>query len=242
MKKVIALSFLATLSTSALANVDFDLSQESNNETTMKAGFAAESGFSTSLEGVFTNGFEKPKEVTLDAAWKLNVTDNFYVQPQAAVTVSANNAKEYIIPHTGDEALYANKGTTYKVGVKTGYDFDSGVFVSARYRLDSRKDKLQLLGGKHKFKNQIHRTDLTVGYNMDLATISANWIHKDGSIKLLDGKAKTKADEFEFKAVSNIFGDLKPYAQYTVKTKNKFNGKTEPKADNVFKVGMAYNF
>ncbi|KPA54544.1 hypothetical protein [Photobacterium leiognathi] len=267
MKKLVTLSILAALSSPAFAGIQTELAQESNNDTTARVGYVHDSGMSAGLETVFSDGLKNTKEVTVDAAWKFNLSNNVYIQPQAAVTVPVHNRSisgEANDPNSADQANFkVKKGETYKLGVKAGYEADNGLFASARYRYDMADNKVKLSGkidgdkfdGRLKDRERVHRTDLTLGYNTDVATLSVNWIHKEGKDKASAysgknterlGKMKTKTDEFEFKAVANTFGDLKPYAQYTVKTDTKgtdaLGEKFKAKNDNVFKVGLVYNF
>ncbi|CAG22096.1 hypothetical protein [Photobacterium profundum] len=263
MKKLLIVSLLASLSApSFAANNAFVIEQESAGETTLKFGHKFDLGLGhlgLGLEHVLKDNLKKSKETTVGTSFTFDITDSFYIEPQLAVTMPSDSkikgSHSFI-----DEDKTSTKingefetGNTYKVGVKAGYSFGEA-FVSARYRYDIREDKLNLRDTSNskntksaKFNDNVHRTDLTAGYNFEIVTVSANWIHKEGEskIKNVGGKVTASANEYEFKATGNGFGDLKPYVQYTVKSDidSKGNlGKEKVNPDNVFMLGMQYNF
>lgn len=264
MKKLLAISILATLSIPAMANTSLDISQISNSETELKAGYGFDNGLKFGGELVFKDGLKELKEGTVAAAWRFDITTGFYVEPQLAYTmphkgkvmetITNPDPLEGGVTHLRGEY---ETGNTFKVGLKTGYDFDNGFSVAARYRYDMRKDDAKLvavskgkritdetLGGTSP-SDRVHRTDLTLGYSFDFVDLSANWVHKQGEVKInhdaIDkaiGKQKYKADDYEFKAAFTKAGNFIPYAQYTVKT---LEGKSSD-IDNQFKVGINYRF
>jgi oligogalacturonate-specific porin family protein len=280
MKKTLSIAVTAALlSSTAFAGTFAEVSQATDNETAVKVGHGLENGISFGIEGVYSNnGFNDVlgnkkangyKETTLGAAWKVSLTDNVWVQPQIGYTIASENfsAKATNIGKAGNSTEYrvsGEKGDTLKLGLKSGYDFDNGMYVAGRYRYDMRTDSMNLLIDNNKGKLEgdvnVHRTDLTFGYKMEVVDLSMNWVHKEAEDKfnLIDGKkgkrSKTRslakgkvkdasADEFEFKATLLTANNLKPYVQYTVK--NDINVKGVAKnisKDDVFKLGVAYSF
>lgn len=266
MKKILSLAILAALSTPVLAEVSVDFAHESNKETTAKAGYALENGMSFDVELVGQDNFKNLKETTIGAAWKLDMSENFYVQPQFAFTmpVHDNSQSGSFDSPEGDETLKGKleMGNTAKFGLKTGYNFDNGLYVSGRYRYEMTTDTVKLteFDNKNKptgnslkaeFDENVHRTDVTFGYSMEIVDVSTNWVHKElknkGSLKVNDSKGSIKGssriDYYEFKATVNAFGDIKPYVQYTLDQTEvvDLSGKKQ-KADNLFKVGVNYTF
>ncbi len=253
MKKLLAVYIIASLaSASAFATVNTEVSQESNGEASFKGGYTLDNGISFGAEYVHdfsrtkgdlenTKDSGKHKETSVNAAWKITLNDNIWVQPLAEVTVPGQKSSEY-------GTLKVKSGNTYKLGMKAGYEFDFGLYTTAQYRFDFSEDKVS--SGNGKLKNQIHRTDLTVGYRIDVVDVSANWIHKNGhtQIKNTATKPKAKSNELELKATYNQYDNVKPYIQYTVKgdvdIKNAPNQALDGKykQDNVFKVGVAISF
>ncbi|MGF1699403.1 oligogalacturonate-specific porin KdgM family protein [Photobacterium makurazakiensis] len=208
MKKTLLFAITATVFSSAtFAGTIAEISQATDNETSLKLGHALDNGISFGIEGVYSNngvtdilGTKKGagyKETTLGAAWKVAITDNAWVQPQIAYTIPSNTSfkiSDDFRPSPSEEisldkySVSGEKGNTLKVGLKAGYDFDNGVYVAGRYRYDMRDDNLSLNGldsAKNTMNididgaNSVHRTDLTFGYTMDVVDLSVNWIHKE---------------------------------------------------------------
>lgn len=259
MKKLLAVSIIASLaSASAFATVNTEVSQESNGEASFKGGYTLDNGISFGAEYVhdFTRtelpliidnskDNESRKEISVNAAWKIALDDNLWVQPLAEITIPGKKNTEDLISKV-------KNGNTYKLGMKAGYEFDFGLYTAAQYRFDFSEDKVETILSTHNetHKNQTHRTDLTVGYRIDVVDVSANWIHKNGhtQIKNTATKPKAKSNELELKATYNQYDNVKPYIQYTVKgdvdVKNAPNQALDGKykQDNVFKVGVALSF
>ncbi|MGF1683926.1 hypothetical protein [Photobacterium minamisatsumaniensis] len=287
MKKTLLFAFTATVFSSAtFAGTIAEISQASDNETSLKLGHALDNGISFGIEGVYSNngvtdilGNKKGagyKETTLGAAWKVDITDSAWVQPQIAYTIpsshhSYSESEDWkASPYTDEVDSYkltGDKGNTLKIGIKAGYDFDNGMYVAGRYRYDMRDDNLKLTATSGKSRNakidldgsaNVHRTDLTFGYKMEVVDLSANWIHKeaedefkissvakDGKYTQKDnaklGKVKGSQDEYELKATLLTASALKPYVQYTIKPDAKIDN-VKVAQDNVFKLGVAYAF
>ncbi|MGF1792171.1 hypothetical protein [Photobacterium profundum] len=282
MKKTLSIAVAALLSSTAFAGTFAEVSQATDNETAVKVGHSLENGISFDIEGVYSNnGFSDVlgnkksngyKETTLGAAWKVELTDNVWVQPQIGYTMPSGNfsatATSGAEPSPFESTEYrasGDKGNTLKIGLKGGYDFDNGMYVAGRYRYDMREDNLKISaesGAKTdnvdiEGSANVHRTDLTFGYKMEVVDLSMNWIHKDGEDKIdlknatkrksrakstrLD-KVEASADEFEFKATLLTADNLKPYVQYTVKNDINVKGGKNFAKDNVFKLGVNYSF
>ena len=263
MKKILSLAILAALSTPVLAETTVDFAHESNKETTAKAGYALENGISFDVELVGQDNFKNLKETTIGAAWKFDLSDNLYVQPQVDFTMPMHDNSQsgsLRIEEKGVDETIKGKlemGNTAKFGLKTGYNFDNGLYISGRYRYEMTTDTAKLTGSdnnnkpngksvKAEFENNVHRTDATFGYSMEIVDISANWVHKElktkvsakGYVGKQSEKVSARIDYYEFKATVNAFGDIKPYVQYTLDQTEVAFGKH----DNLFKVGVNYTF
>ncbi|WP_234495999.1 oligogalacturonate-specific porin KdgM family protein [Vibrio maritimus] len=249
MKKLVALAIVATFG--AHAGVYTDLSQKSNGDTSAKVGYAFENGISTSLEHVRKKGLSKSKETTLSGAWAVSITDGWYVKPQAEVkfdhgeTVSIHQPKDF--------SFNTTINPTYKLGLETGYEFESGFYLAGRYRYETTNvsAKFDDIAGNRKESGdhnvKVHRTDFKFGYAMDAVDLSVNWVRKStneevvlsglGSVGIID----YTPNEFEFKTTLTDFGAVAPYAQYTYKPEYKINSvKLNP--ENEVKVGFVYSF
>lgn len=268
MKKLLSLAILAALSTPVLAETSIDVAHESNKETTAKAGYALENGISFDVELVGQDSFKNLKETTIGAAWKFDLSSNLYVQPQVAFTMPIHNNSQsgsFNVPE-GPEIIKVklDVGNTAKFGLKTGYNFDNGLYLSGRYRYEMATDTLSLTQFKDKkatghsinleADTNVHRTDATFGYSMEVVELSANWVHKEfknklsgketqpGEVEKGSIKHSARTDYYEFKATVNTFGDIKPYVQYTLNQTEVVFGNQKLKADNLFKVGVNYTF
>ncbi|GAL36611.1 hypothetical protein JCM19240_2680 [Vibrio maritimus] len=198
-----------------------------------------------------TKGLSESKETTLAGAWAVSVTDGWYVKPQAEVKFDHSEAISLKYPNVFSFETAIDP--TYKIGLETGYAFESGLYLAGRYRYETTNvsAKLNVEGdntkrtGDHTVK--VHRTDLKVGYEMDFVDLNLNWVRKSTNEEVvLSGLGTIGAidyapNEFEFKATLTDFGALAPYAQYTYKPEYKINGvKLNP--ENEVKVGFLYSF
>ncbi len=246
MKKLLMLTIASSfISSAAMAGLHTEVSQASDKETAFKAGYALENGLSFEGEYIYNYTDKTAKEGTIGAAWKLSLTDNFWLEPQVAMTMPAHRHEQL----AGFKSTYGN---TYKAGLKAGFDFDFGLYTAARYRYEHEENKLEELGTKNKVtnKNGTHRTDLTVGYQFDMVDISANWIHKSTDVKAnaqggISGSrdARLNLNDYEFKVAYSKYKDVTPYLQYTVKDDMRNNQVSDKiKRDNVLKVGVSASF
>lgn len=259
MKKLLSMAIVTAVSVPVFADTTVGLSHESNKETTANVGYALENGLSFDVELVGQDNFKNLKETTLGAAWKFDISSNLYVQPQVAFTMPVHNNSQSALLIIDNETIKGKLkvGNTAKFGLKTGYNFDNGLYLSGRYRYEMATDTLKLTefdnnnkptGNRIKveFDKNVHRTDVTFGYSMEMVDISTNWVHKElknkGSLILDIQKKSSRIDYYEFKATVNAFGDIKPYVQYTLDQTEVVFGNQKLKADNLFKVGVNYTF
>ncbi|WP_028862710.1 oligogalacturonate-specific porin KdgM family protein [Psychromonas aquimarina] len=255
MKKLLAVSIASALfSASAVAGIQTEISQDSVNESTFKAGYALDNGLSFGAEYIYAhanknNAKNQSKEITLESAWKFDLNDNLWIQPQVAVTFPSDRTIINDL-QIGSINFNADKGNTYKVGLKGGYDFDFGLYTAARYRYDYQKDTLtgteKGQTDEIKFKNGVHRTDLTVGYAIDLVDVSLNWIHRDGKVDM-SGRGESEGErwrnnDYEFKVAYTQYKTVVPYVQYTAKSSvSGFEGFKGARS-NEFKLGVMASF
>lgn len=254
MKKQLVLSIAALVSLPVLAAPYGEIYQNSDNETSFKAGYALDNGLMFDLEHVHDFNQGEGVETELGAAFNYQINDQLYVKPQLSYTYRGYGDEKQVLL---DKAGYQfDQGGLYKIGLESGYDFNNGLYVSGRYRYERSQDTLKLQqNGKtlasSKDKLGLHRTDLTLGYNLDVVDLSANWIHKRSNDKFtIDGvkgseKIKGSANEYEFKASFNQLGTVKPYLQYTVKSDTEYKLDKTPlklKNDNEFRLGISAAF
>jgi|GEM_PF-2624872 len=275
MKKLaVASAVLAALTSFSSAAFDLEASHGNNKETTLKFHEQIIGGLGGGIELVGAENLKHHKESTFSLDYKIEM-GNAFIMPSFDLTVPSGYSKEYkydVLPPNdfiNGEATYKDSNVA-KFGIKGGYTFDNGLYTTARYRYEISDGKgeyapvpnYNLVEANHKTK--VHRVDLTLGYNIvDTVDLSANYIVKradiDGHLKLAplgtaDGDATAKSQELELKAVLTSFGDLKPYAQYTYKSKTHLKGEgaldngtplslnEKYKNDNVFKIGVQYSF
>ncbi|OAN11268.1 hypothetical protein A3K86_20140 [Photobacterium jeanii] len=278
MKKLLSLAIAIAVSAPAMADVYTDVNYKHSKdvrEAAAKVGYEMDNGLSFDLENVYDVKNKENKEVTLGTAWKFEVAEGAYVQPLAEVTFStyktatANDTTGDYRPSITEHSAKYDIGNTYKMGIKGGYKHESGLYVDARYRYETRKDKAEYLAKKNSgipaveyefykadFKDSVHRTDLTLGYDIqDVANLSVNWVRKAHTIKIdgteqingsfpkaVDGgKGNFTSNDYEFRADVTALGDFVPYAQYTIKSDIKKDGH-KLKRENEIKVGLVYNF
>ncbi len=252
MKKLLAVSIASALfSASAVAGIQTEISQKSANESAFKAGYALDNGLAFSAEYVYAHDKRESKEVTLESTWKFALTDNLWIQPQVALVMPVH--RDVVDLSTAEDLTDSYHGNTYKVGLKGGYDFDFGLYTAARYRYEYQKDTVDGVVSKSdatavamKFKNQVHRTDLTVGYAIELVNVSMNWVHKEGTTDMSGYMGTADADwrtnDYEFKLAYTEFKTLVPYVQLTVKNQVKGSDTFKATRDNEFKLGVTAAF
>lgn len=192
--------------------------------------------------------------------YNFDITDAWYIQPQFELTVPSGSRSNSSIVVTDTVDAKLRLSNTAKFGLKTGYQFDNGLYTAARYRYEMTDAKVDFKGkgdenGRIKEDNNIHRMDLTVGYVVaDMMDLSANYIYKRGDSDInanyMNEKFKAKAheklegnqSEVELKAKFIGFDSIHPYAMYTYKGDIDLKGAKNVKVDNVFSVGVNFNF
>ena len=268
MKKLLSMAIITAVSVPVFADTTVGLSHESNKETTANVGYALENGLTFDVELVGQDNFNNLKETTLGAAWKFDISDKLYVQPEVAFTMPIHDDSQSALLIIDDNETIKAKlkvGNTAKFGFKTGYNFDNGLYLSGRYRYEMATDTVKLTEFDNKNKptgnrvnieldKNVHRTDATFGYSLEVVDLSANWVHKEfknkasykntgeGQTSKGNVKSSSRIDYYEFKATVNAFGDIKPYVQYTLDQTEVAFGNQKLKADNLFKVGVNYTF
>ncbi|MGF1833368.1 hypothetical protein [Photobacterium sanguinicancri] len=278
MKILLPLAIALTISTPAIADVYTDVNYKNSkdvSEAAAKVGYVMDNGLSFDLENVYDFKNKENKEVTLGTAWKFGIASGVYIQPLAEFTFSTyKTAKESQItgnyqPSLTKHSAKYDVGHTSKVGIKGGYKHDSGLYLDARYRYETRKDDAEYYARASSgvptnefqlyrvaLKDNVHRTDLTLGYDIsNVANLSVNWVRKAHTLKLdgshqadgnkakplTAGKDNFTTNDYELRADVTALGDLMPYAQYTIKSDIMKNDVTL-KRENEIKVGLIYNF
>lgn len=248
MNKLLALSLCSSLLACGQVSAQFqtEISHEDNNETKAKAAYKLENGLSVGGEYIYDFKNKHSVEASLDAAWRFDVTKNFWVKPQVETTFGLGQA--VTMPALGWQLPDSKKGNTYKGGIGLGYDFDSGFYTHARYRYERNTDTAETGGADWKFKNAVHRTDLKVGYKFSVVDMSANWIHKEGKVTgttSLESEAikpKWSSNEYEFKVAYTQFKSVSPYLQYTLNKDINWKDATDVERENEVKVGVVMTF
>ncbi|RJG40055.1 hypothetical protein [Motilimonas pumila] len=210
----------------------------------------------------------------LEAAYQFNITENWYVTPSVnyvfnkSMQIKGANITDYgVMPFVDGNAQWVGMGawataTQYdltrtnvaKFGLKTGYQFNNGLFASARFRHEiggaqlkvnstthtahlargSKDEIVPVAQGSYQLSSnkelKTNRWDLTLGYDAkDIAPLVAqyNYVHKNFS-----GPIKGSDKSHEMKLVYTGFGDAQPYVEYTANESR----------DNEFKAGLRYTF
>ncbi|WP_375753721.1 hypothetical protein [Vibrio sp. HN007] len=198
--------------------------------------------------------FTTNKEIDLGAAYKFDLSENFYVKPQVGYVVKFKDgfseSWDDLPPlKPGDYTkltIEDPNSDVVKAGLEAGAAFGD-FFASARYRIDFdiEADKIKGTNVKNgastnflKEKSRIGRTDLMVGYNLDAVSLTAKAIHKsqlNKDIRDINGLSGD-ANSFwtsEFKATLNNFDGVAPYVQFARNHENK---------DNQIKLGAKFSF
>lgn len=274
MKKLaVSVAVLSAISSFSTLATEFDLSHDNQKETSIKVHHELLGGLGGGIEFVGIDNLKRHKETTFTVDYKADF-GNFYLKPSFDLTLPSTHTKEVLdVSHgtnrPGSEYSMANYklGNTSKLGIKGGYLFESGLYTAARYRYEMSDGKggwhhsskvttpPSAIVGKVKHTANIHRVDLTVGYNLlDTVDLSANYIMKrgttEGEVKVSGEKGtnkdkfNAKTNELELTAVLTALGDFKPYAQYTYKGDTKYSGlaSAKLKSEDVYKIGVKYVF
>ncbi len=268
MKKVILAAVIGSIFSGAvLADTTYQIEHGTDKETSAKFhGEYFESSVGTlggGIELVGSDNLKHHKETTFSLDYKFNVSDALYIQPSFDYTVPSGHSSDAALP-----GIDYKLGNTAKFGIKSGYEFDNGLYTSARYRYEMRKGDGKSEEGNHVYsltdKEKQHRFDLTMGYVIsDVVDLSANYIYKTGSLDVntgdyhkVDKTSDTKSadidfrnNELELKAMYTGFANFNPYVQYTVKGSTKLDGKIDSEAgrvkasnDNVWEIGAQFRF
>jgi len=178
MKKIlsITLAVSAALSTSAIASVGGNgifgdvafindkgtntsaaVAQNDVNETVIGATHRMDNGVFIGAETTYdwnsdTSGH---KATTVGAGYRFNLSENFYIMPQASYTFR-DHASDYnyglesyasnpIADGTDwNSGANYNEGDTWKLGLQSAYHLDNGVFFAARYSYEKSKDMMSV--------------------------------------------------------------------------------------------------
>ena len=176
-----------------------DLATSDKNETTLSANYKLNNGIIIGAETIYdwnsdTSGI---KETAIGAAYRYNFTDNFYVMPQVSY-IFRDRSSDFTLstkafpvnpdlPSTSWVDPKYNVGDAWRVGLQSGYHFNNGVFISAKYNYEKSKDTFNLdafqveefsahstIGFDKTVPN--HELGLTLGYQFsDVAVVSASW-------------------------------------------------------------------
>lgn len=262
MKKLLALAVTAALSTSAVAGTgvfgdlsqfnkksdDFSVSGAYNTDkkTGLQTAYRMENGLFFGAETSYDNrkatkGIEAS---SIGAAYRFNITDNFYVMPQVIYTKQDRDS-EYNEIEVADEILgfsefftsNLNLGNAWEYAVQTAYHMDNGFFIAGRYGYEKanhafRLSEYEILPGAESEirrlsfddKARFHTFDLTAGYEIaDVALFTATYTHQRSADKM-----NASFQEFE--------NDVTPFIMEEAVTANtKVNAK-----NNEYKLKAAY--
>ncbi|MCJ8322040.1 MAG: DUF2860 domain-containing protein [Colwellia sp.] len=179
------------------------ISQNNQSETTIAGTFKTIDGVFVGAQSTYdwSSSSKGIKATTFGAGYRYNVSENFYLMPQATYTFQDREGDySYQNPFTPatleaennrwDDPSY-NKGDAWELGLQAGYYLDSGVFFAARYGYEKSKDSFSItemvltpeqLHAQTGFdkKVAIQNVELTMGYQIaDVVTLSASWMqHK----------------------------------------------------------------
>lgn len=228
MKKLLALAVTAALSTSAVAgtgvfgevsqfnkkSADFSVSGAHNTDkkTGLQTAYRMENGLFFGAETSYDwNKDSKGIEASsIGAAYRYNITDNFYVMPQVIYTkqdrdseyATAEQDHTNVVPFTGQDVDFYNAdykvGNAWEFAVQTAYHMDNGFFVAGRYGYEKSNNSLQMqqldvIPGKETVvasfsasdKVRFHTFDLTAGYEIaDVALFTATYTHQRSADKI----------------------------------------------------------
>lgn len=268
MKKLVLAAVVSSLfSATAMANTSYNIQHGNDDASKFSVYNNIGLGFSGGVEIVTEGNLKRHKESNMRIDYNFDVTDAWYIQPQFELTVpSGSRSRSSFEAEQNGNKLRADLrlSNTAKFGLKTGYQFDNGLYTAARYRYEMTDAKVNVKGtasnkDRHnlgiKEDNNIHRMDITLGYVLaDTMDLSANYIHKRGDSKFNadyttvnfkdkdQRKIEGNQNEVELKAKFIGFDSIHPYAMYTYKGDIDFKGEKNVKVDNVFSVGVNFNF
>ncbi|MGF1735161.1 oligogalacturonate-specific porin KdgM family protein [Photobacterium satsumensis] len=266
MKKLVLAAVVSSLfSATVMADTQYNIQHGNDDESKFSVYHDIGLGFSGGIEFVTENNLKRHKETNMRIDYNFDVTDAWYIQPQFELTVPSGSRSRSDGQFTidGDKVNASQRiSNTAKFGLKTGYQFDNGLYTAARYRYEMAERKLNLNGtdgdgNKRKAgikeSNNIHRMDLTLGYVVaDTMDLSANYIYKRGDSKFdahgvsdkktEHAKLEGNQSEVELKAKFIGFDSIHPYAMYTYKGDAEIKGLGKKSVDNVFSVGVSFNF
>ncbi len=281
MKKLITFAVCTALSTSTFANIFSDIdqvnnkvtdfastiSQSNDKETTLSGTFKTESGLFIGAETSYdwNKATKGRQETSLGMAYRFNLTDNFYLMPQVIYSKQHKNSSYNEWDNDEDVSNYQDEtievdfiaestkiGDSWELGLQTGYHFDNGLFIAARYGYETSQNMMrlegyhQMPGGQLLLKRRqlddkvaSHNTDLTVGYQMgEMALVTASWLHTrtaddisfsmSGENIIIDKeklvKVKGSSNDFEVKAAFTGMKYIRPFISYTVVGDYKLKG------------------
>ncbi|PSW09202.1 hypothetical protein C9J01_21490 [Photobacterium rosenbergii] len=263
MKKLVLAAVVSSLfSATAMATTSYNIEHGNDDESKFSIYHDIGLGFSGGVEFVTEGNLKRHKESNMRIDYNFDITDAWYIQPQFELTVpsgSRSRSNGQFTTPDGDKVNASQRiSNTAKFGLKTGYQFDNGLYTAARYRYEMAERKLNFKNTAHnldiKEDNNIHRMDLTVGYVVaDMMDLSANYIYKRGDSKFdanytsdikdkANGKLEGNQSEVELKAKFIGFDSIHPYAMYTYKGDAEIKGLGKKAVDNVFSVGVNFNF
>ncbi|MCJ8293280.1 MAG: DUF2860 domain-containing protein [Colwellia sp.] len=175
-----------------------DLSHNNQSKTTIAGTMKTADGAYIGAQSTYdwSSSSKGIKETILGAGYRYNVSENFYLMPQATYTFRDRDGdfsyKNPFAPATLDaennrwDSPSYTKGDAWELGLQAGYHLDNGVFFAARYGYEKSKDSLSITEtlttgwdaqtGFDK-KVAIHNVELTMGYQVaNVVMLSASWL------------------------------------------------------------------
>ncbi|MCJ8296146.1 MAG: porin family protein [Colwellia sp.] len=278
MKKIlsITLAVSAALSTSAIASVGGNgifgdvafindkgtntsaaVSQNDVNETVIGATHRMENGVFIGAEATYdwNSATSGHKATTVGAGYRFNISENFYIMPQASYTFR-DHASDYsysLEPFDSNKiddgtnwnagADY-NVGDTWSVGFQSAYHLDNGVFFAARYTYEKSEDVLSVgsivtggISDSSMNPDTILFTDPQAGFDAKVGSHEMELTvgYKLDNVALLSASWK----QTKFSDVSGYSNEYPIPEQYMVPAVNTTSTKFKGKSDD-FEVRAAY--
>ena len=276
MKKIlsITLAVSAALSTSAMASVGGNgifgdvafindkgsntsaaISQNDVNETVIGATHRMENGVFIGGETTYdwNSATSGHKATTVGAGYRFNISENFYIMPQASYTFR-DHASDYsygLEPFASNRMATGtnwnagtdyNVGDTWSVGFQSAYHLDNGLFFAARYTYEKSDDDFNI-GSivtspiSDSSMNPVMETAPQAGFNANVGNHEMELTvgYKLDNVALLSASWK----QTKFSDVSGYSNEYAVPEQLSVPVVNTSSTKFKGKSDD-FEVRAAY--
>ncbi|ECA8971158.1 porin [Salmonella enterica subsp. enterica] len=221
---VVSVIFLAMTFSASAVTIDIRheyLDDNKYHRDRIQVSHRFANGFGFFVEGKFKSGgnsADKPFSDIVDNGSEYSLNYTYQISPQFRI-------------QPGMELEVASAKSIYKPYLRSWYNFDSGIYLSLRYRYEYVRETTAGKEDEH-----INRGDIWLGYRWQNLTFETNYVYKSSDTL----KYNNKKDDYEYngRVAWGINSEWTPY----IEVGNVSVYTTQDDRQTRFRVGAQYTF